>query len=209
MARRVRDIFEIISAILLGLVSVATAFGAYQASVWAGQAAELASVSQQARDLNLTEGLTTQLIYVDDGGKMLELTRLNFEAFVFPERADQIAVTQQALLQGASPELAAGWAAYEASGYAEEFAPITNAEYEAALFAPAQSLQYVSYVADRAGDAVAARADAVTLAAIVFAIALFLLGVAGVTVSWRLAAALIGGASVAFVGGILVVVLSA
>ena len=38
MARTAREIIEIVTAILLGLVSVATAFGAYQASVWSGEA---------------------------------------------------------------------------------------------------------------------------------------------------------------------------
>lgn len=209
MGRSVRDVFEVISAILLGLVSVATAFGAYQASVWAGQAAELAAISQQARDLNLTEGLTTQLVFADDSAKMIELTRLNFEVFLYPDRAEQVALTQQAILQSASPELAAGWDAFAESGFAPELVPLTSAEYEAAVYAKPQSLQYVSYVADRAGDAVGDRADGVTVAAIVFAIALFLLGIAGVTTSWRLAAWLIGGAGAAFLAGVVVVFLSA
>ena len=209
MVRSVRDVFEVISAILLGLVSVATAFGAYQASVWSTQAAELASISQQARDLNLTEGLTTQLVYADDSGKMIELTRLTFEAQLYPDRAEQIAITQQAILQSTSPEFAAGWEPFEASRFAPEYIPITSAAYEAAIFATPQSLQYVSYVADRAGDIVGDKSDGVTVAAIVFAIALFLLGVAGVTTSWRLAAWLIGGGGLAFLAGVLVVLLAA
>lgn len=208
MARTTREILEILSAILLGLVSVATAFGAYQASLWAGEASALAEVSQQARDRNLSEYLSTEIASVDDSGKLIELTRLNLEAFVFPERATEIAITQEALLQAATPELAAGWDAFVESGYDVAYAPLTTIEYEAHLYAEVQSLQYVGYVADKAANAVGARADSVTLAALVFAISLFLLGVAGVSASWRLAAWLSSGAAVAFLTGVVIILLA-
>lgn len=208
MARTTREILEILSAILLGLVSVATAFGAYQATLWAGEASALAEASQQARDRNLSEYLSTEIAAVDDSGKLIELTRLNLETFVFPERAAEIAITQEALLQAATPELAAGWAAFVESDYDIAFAPLTSIEYEAHLYAEVQSLQYVGYVADKAADAVGARADSVTLGALVFAVALFLLGVAGVSSSWRLAGWLTSGAALAFVVGVVIVLLA-
>ena len=72
-----RDALEVIAAVLLGLVSVATALGAYQSAVWASQAADYALVSQQLRDRNLSESLTTQLIFRDDSGKVYDLLALD------------------------------------------------------------------------------------------------------------------------------------
>ena len=206
MARSARDVIEILAAILLGLVSVATALGAYQASVWVGQASHYASVSNQMRDRNLSEALTTQLIYRDDGSKMLDLLALDSEMILYPERTAELTLDQQTLLQSSSTELRVAWLAWAEAGYPTERLPLTDPAYEAALFAETQSLQYGSFVADRLAQEVGAKSMSVAIASVVFAIALFLLGVAGVNLSWRIAAVLTGGATLAFVAGILIVV---
>ena len=46
------------------------------------------------------------------------------------------------------------------------------------------------------------------MASVIFAIALFLLGVAGVNGSWRIAAALVGIAALAFTAGTIVVLVA-
>ena len=209
MTKTARELVEIVTAILLGLVSVATAFGAYQASVWAGQAGHYASVSQQLRDRNLTETLTTQLIYRDDARRMLDAIGFNQELILYPERAAAILEEQRVLVDSATPELGAAWDAWTASGFDESLFPISAPSYEAALFAPPQSMQQASFAADQLADSVSAKADQVTLASVIFAFALFLLGVAGVNPGWRLAAGLVAGASVLFLGGLVVVLLAA
>lgn len=208
MAKSTRDLLEIVTAILLGLVSVATAFGAYQASVWAEQSARYASVSQQLRDRNLTEALTTQLIYKDDARRMLDAIAYNQEAILYPERIDEITAQQRVLIDSATPQLGAAWDAWVAAGYDEALFPITAAAYEAALFAPPQSMQYASYEADLLADAVGEKSDSLTAAAVVFAFALFLLGVAGVNPGVRLVFGLVVGAAALFVGGLVVVLLA-
>ena len=45
---RLRSALEIATAILLGLVSVATAAGAYQASLWSQQSNEYAAIAETA-----------------------------------------------------------------------------------------------------------------------------------------------------------------
>lgn len=206
MAKSARDVIEILAAILLGLVSVATALGAYQASVWAGQASHYASVSNQMRDRNLSEALTTQLIYRDDGSKMLDLIGLDSEMILYPERTEDLLLEQQVMLQSSSPELRTAWLKWAEAGYPSDYLPLTDPAYEAALFAETQSLQYGSYVADQLAEQIGAKSMSVAIASVVFAIALFLLGVAGVNLSWRIAAVLTAGATVAFVAGILIVV---
>lgn len=206
MARSMRDILEVVAAILLGLISVATAFGAYQASVWSGEAGAYAALSQQLRDRNLSEALTAQLIYLDDGGKLLDLVGGNSEIILFPEREAEVRENQRVLLESMTPELAEGWAAWTASGQAADMGPDTP-EYYAALFAETRSLQYSSLVAHDAAESVSAKADQVTIASVIFAIALFLLGVAGVNSSWKIAAGLTGGALLAFLTGVTIVLL--
>jgi hypothetical protein len=208
MTRSIRDVLEVVTAILLGLVSVATALGAYQASVWAGQASELGAVSQQLRDRNLSEALTSQLIFTDDGGKLLDLVGLDSEITLYPDREPQLRREQDVLLESSSPELADAWTTWVAAGYPDDLVPMQTPEYEAALFAPAQSMQYVSFVTDRAAERVGEKSGQVTLAAVLFAIALLLLGVAGVNQSWRVAAVLSGGAAIAFLVGVVIVLLA-
>ncbi|MBU1587381.1 MAG: hypothetical protein KKH51_05480 [Actinobacteria bacterium] len=208
MAKSTRDLLEIITAILLGLVSVATAFGAYQASVWAAESSRYASVSQQLRDRNLTEALTTQLIYRDDARRMLDAISLNQELIIYPERTDAILAEQAVLVQSATPQLATAWDIWVASGYSEELFPISTSEYEAAMFAAPQSMQYGSYAADLLADAVGEKADRITVASVVFAFALFLLGVAGVNPGVRLSAGLVIAAGAVFVAGLVMVLLA-
>ena len=64
---RLRGFLEIATAILLGLVSVATAFGAYQASEWSQQAGAYAAVAGQLRDESLSTSIASQLAGHDDG----------------------------------------------------------------------------------------------------------------------------------------------
>jgi hypothetical protein len=202
MARTARDRLEIVTAILLGLVSVATAFGAYQAAAWTQQAADFSAVSQQLRDRNLTEALTSQLISRDDTAKLLKAIALSAESSLYPERLEAVTAEQEILIGSASPELVIAWHAWVDSGFAEDLVPIAAPDYQAALFAVPQSLQYASYEADRLADAVSARATQWTVAAVVFAISLFLLGVAGVTSGTRVAAWLAGGAALALLLGL-------
>lgn len=203
-----RDVLEVIAAVLLGLVSVATALGAYQSAVWAGQSADYALVSQQLRDRNLSEVLTTQLIFRDDSGKVFDLLALDTEELFYPDRADRIALDREVLLFSASPELAEAWQTWLDAGQPDDLFPVTNPDYEAALFAGPQSMQYGSLVADVAAEAIGAKSLQVAVASVIFAIALFLLGVAGVNGSWRASAALVGIAAVAFTAGTVVVLVA-
>jgi len=207
-AQRRRNVLEIVTAILLGLVSIATALGAYQATVWAAEAVAYSSTADQLRDRNLSTTLSSQLALRDDGTKLFAAVQLEAEITLFPERAEELIADQRRIIATTTPELAAAWDAWVASGYLDEAFPLVNPEYEAASFAEPQSLQYASFVAERAADAIAARSTTVAGASAVLALALFALGVAGIIRSWRVAAWLVGAGAVAAVVGV-VVLLSA
>jgi len=203
MAASIRGVIELVTAILLGLVSVTTALGAYQASVWALEADDYRQVAVQMRDRNLTELLTAQLIFKQDGAKLTRAFTLESEAVLYPERADDIAQEQQALLSSASPGFYEQWVLWRDADFAEELTPLLQPEYETQLFSQPHSLQYSSFVANQLADAAGVKSAQVAVASVVFAIALLLLGVAGVNASWKVAATLAGSAALAYVGGLL------
>jgi hypothetical protein len=202
MARSIRGVIEIITAILLGLVSVTTALGAYQASLWALESADYRLAATQMRDRNLTELLTAQLIFKADGAKLYEAFTLESEATLYPERAAEVARKQASLLGSASPGFAEDWEAWKNADYAPELAPITQPEYEARLFSQPQSLQYGSFVANTLADEAMLKSSQVTITSVIFAISLLLLGVAGANASWKIAATLAGAATLTYLGGL-------
>lgn len=208
MVRNRRDLLEIIAAILLGLVSVLTTFGAYQAASWSGKASELLSISDHLRDRNLTGFITAQLTYKDDGAKLFEVIALDSELTVYPEREAEVRREQDVIIDSASPELGAAWDAWLECGYCTDQVPLAAPDYEAALFAKPLAANLVSASADAAADDIAARASGITVAALIFAIALFLLGVAAAIVSVRVAAFLVAGGAVAFVVGTVLTLLA-
>lgn len=209
MVRSGRDVLEVVAAVLLGLVSVLTTFGAYQAASWSGQADELAGVSQQLRDRTLTGVITSQLQSRDDGAKLLEVVALDAELSIDPAREAEILREQGVIIASISPELMGPWEAWEACGRCLELVPIAAIEYEVALFGEPMSMQIAGYVADREAAAMTARAGTITVAAVVFAIALFLLGVSATSVPLRVMIVLVIGGGVAFVVGTVLTLLAA
>lgn len=202
---RTRGVLEIVTAILLGLVSVATAIGAYQAGQWGQESSDLASVSQQLRDRNLALFLESQNTSRDDGERMFDALALYVEMSFYPERTEALLAEQDVIMAAASKPLADGFAGWRAAGYPIDQAPLILPEYEAQTFAPAQSYNVASVVAFRASEVLEERSYRMTIVSVVFAFALLLLGVAGVSTRLRVSALLTGGGAVAFLVGVAVV----
>jgi hypothetical protein len=196
---RQRVALEVVTAVLLGLVSVGTTFSAYQATVLTQQAADLASISQQQRDRNLTEFLSSQLTFRDDSRRVSAAFALQSELILRPENAEQVAAQRDALVAAGSPALREAWPAWADAGYGIESFPLADPDYTVALFAESQSLQYVSFVTDGMVDRLTGRAQTLTGAAVIFALALFVLGVAGVLTAPRAVISLAAGGAALFV----------
>jgi hypothetical protein len=203
---RTRGALEVATAILLGLVSVATAIGAYQAGIWAQEAGALAASSQQLRDRNLSLFLESQIIAGDDSQKLFDALALTAEAAFYPERAEALSAEQDLILASASPAMAAAWDPWVASGYAEDLIPLSTPDYQALTFAPGQSYNLVSAVADHAADALEDRAYTMTIVSVVFALALLMLGVSGAGTRLDVSAIMTGGGALAFLAGVAVVI---
>jgi hypothetical protein len=199
---RTRGALEIITAILLGLVSVATAFGAYQAGQWGQESSDLAGVSQQMRDRNLALFLENQNTSRDDGERLFDALALYAEMSFYPERTEALLVEQDVIMGAASKPLADGFDAWRDAGYPLEQAPLNSPEYEAQTFAPTQSYNVASVVAFRASEVLEERSYRMTIVSVVFAF----VGVAGVSTRLAVSALLTGGGAVAFLVGVAIVI---
>ncbi|MES1169790.1 MAG: hypothetical protein ABUL47_03780 [Leifsonia sp.] len=202
---RTRGVLEIVTAILLGLVSVATAIGAYQAGQWGQESDDLASVSQQLRDRNLALFLESQNTSRDDGERMFDALALYAEYSFYPERTESLMLEQDVIMAAASKPLADSFGAWRDAGYPIDQAPLLSPDYEAQTFAPPQSYNVASVIAYRASEVLEERSYRMTIVSVVFALALLLLGVAGVSTRLDVSALLTGGGALAFLIGVAIV----
>jgi hypothetical protein len=203
---RARGFLEITTAILLGLVSVATAFGAYQASQWAQLSSDLAGASQQARDRNLTIFLENEIIAGDDFQRLFDVIGLNAQATFYPERRETVEAEQDVIIGAASAPLAEAFPGWREKGYPFDEIPVLVPAYQALTYAPAQSYNVVSKVADVAADAYEDRSYTMTIVSVVFAFALLMLGVSGASGRLQVSAIMTGAGAVTFLIGVAVVI---
>jgi hypothetical protein len=203
---RTRGVLEVVTAILLGLVSVATAFGAYQAGQWGQQASDLAGVSQQARDRNLSLFLETEIITGDDYQRLFDALGLYAQMSFYPERTEALTAEQDLIISAASQPLVDLFPAWRDAGYPVDRAPLVSPEYEALTYAPGQAYNIVSTLADKSSRALEQRSHTMTIVSVVFAFALLLLGIAGASSRLDVTAIMTGGGALAFLIGVAIVI---
>jgi hypothetical protein len=208
---RLRSVLEIATAILLGLVSTATAAGAYQASSWAQDAGRYSAASGQLRDLSLSNFIASELAGFDDGERMFDALVIEFEIMAAEPDSDLADLRDQSdvILAGGSPSLLDDWAVWVESGYADESFPGSSIAYQSDLYAPTYSANRASAVAAGLADELGARSLQQTVAAVIFALALLLLGVSGANTSLKVSFALAVGGACAFLVGVVISALAA
>jgi hypothetical protein len=127
---RTRGALEIITAILLGLVSVATAFGAYQAGQW-GRKRRTSRVppSRCGTGTSLCSSRPRSL-----RGRYraaLRRTGAQREATFYPERTERLMAERDVIIAAASPALIDAWEVWEGCGYCLDQVPLNAPQYEA------------------------------------------------------------------------------
>ena len=205
---RLRSFLEIVTAILLGLVSVATAAGAYQASEWAQQSGSYASIAGQLRDASLSTSIASQLAGQDDGERVFEALSIEFDIMDGATNVEELRERQGVIVDGGSPGLAEEWRRFVESGYAEDSFPATSAEFVASMLAPTYGPNQASAVAFRLSEEVGGKSLLITVASVVFALALLLLGVSGANRSLKVSFGLAVGGAVAFLVGVAISLLA-
>jgi hypothetical protein len=196
--------FELVIAILLGLVSIVTAYASFQAALYdstmAGEYQKGSTLSTQAESVYLESNQT----YIQDVQLFDRLTELKIQI-----ESDDPAVAATAqetydtiTFQSVSEDLQA------AIDYADEqnladpdtfYTPFTSEDYTATLFGDYEDLNTQAADHVTAGDEANTLSDKLTLNTVLMSISLFLLGIAALVRQMRISVILTGVGLVIFV----------
>jgi hypothetical protein len=177
---------EIATAIALGIVSLVTALGVLQASLWTADAARFASDAADARDQSISVAVVSQLKSRADLGALYEaerLARLHDEAVA---AGDQLLALQlESDITGTLGTVyvdgtADAFAEWRGAGFPDGGNPAQSADYLVQGQGEADALLLASQRLGDLGKQLTARAEVFGQASLVHALALFLFGVAGI-----------------------------
>ncbi len=182
---------EVIIAVLLGLISIATAYASFQSSLYDGNMTQAyttgSNLSTEAESLYL-EGNQQ---YVQDAQLLDRLTDLQLDmANPDPAIADAAQIKYDLIyFQSVSEDFDKAIVAADALNESDPdlyYSPLDDEDYQAALFGTYAETkdQAVASIAD--GDNANTLSDKLTLATVVMAISLFLLGIAAVVGAFRI-----------------------
>lgn len=195
---------DLLTAVLLGIVSLTTALGAWQASVWSQQADNYGESSSDARDASIIRQLDWQYDNRLDTAAVLNARKfaiLEDEAVasgdIVGQFYNQTMVNNQLARILSNQGLAESFETWRADGFPAAENPTTQPLYLVGLRGDADSYSVVSTLAGTFKDALQAKANTFVQAALINALALFLLGVAGINRlrSARFATLVLGGAA--------------
>jgi hypothetical protein len=194
---------ELITAILLGVVSVTTAYSSFQASLYDGETAKqftqgqnsqteaeslyLEANQQYIRDVQLWDKMTELQIEIDNVPAQAAASQLKYDTLLFTSVSEDL-------------NTAIVWSAEQNAADPDVFtSPFDSEDYQNALYGAWSEEDDKSIAHFAAGDAADKNGDALTLTTVLMAISLFLLGVAAVARQLRVQLILIGVAMVIYV----------
>ncbi|MFN4002238.1 hypothetical protein [Microcella sp.] len=191
---------ELLIVILLGIVSVATAWVSFQAALYDGQTAKSLSLSQSATAEAESLYLEGNQEYVQDAQTLARLTELQAQIDagdpVAAEVYDALFFVAVSEHFGAAIERADAINAADTEFYTS---PLDDEEYQNVLFGAYGEKSEEAVELTKQADELDARGDWLTLTTVLMAISLFLLGVAAVVRARRVQYALIVIGSAIFV----------
>lgn len=191
---------ELLIVILLGIVSVATAWVSFQAALYDGQTAKSLSLSQSATAEAESLYLEGNQEYVQDAQTLARLTELQAQIDagdpVAAEVYDALYFVAVSEHFGAAIERADAINAADTEFYTS---PLDDEEYQGVLFGAYAEKSEEAVALTQQADELDARGDWLTLTTVLMAISLFLLGVAAVVRSRRVQYSLIVIGSAIFV----------
>lgn len=194
---------EIVTAVMLGLVSVVTALGAWQAAVWNSIADEYAEDAADARDVSISQTvLADYALRLDTESSANAARYQDLVAGVDPQADALNLIKVQTQLARTTPGLAQSWEEWSASGFAAEENPIADPAYIVELRKLPDSYAYVSQALSTAADTQHSKSGILAQASLVQALALFLFGIAGVNRLVPVRAGVLALGIAVFLGGL-------
>jgi hypothetical protein len=175
----------VLTAIMLGVVSLTTALGAWQAGTWSAQADEFGESSSDARDVSISRTVAWQADLRLDSANVLQARK-------WALREDEAAASGDFVAQAFTGTMVANYRGrlftglevafddWRADGFPATEAPTNDPVYLANLRGGADAYALVSVMAGDFKNALQDKADVFAQAALIDALALFLLGVAGI-----------------------------
>ncbi|MDI1344178.1 MAG: hypothetical protein PSV22_08790 [Pseudolabrys sp.] len=202
-----RNNTEVIIAILLGVVSIGTAYASYESSLYGGQQAQAytngTNFSTEAESLYL-EGNQQ---YVQDSQLWQTLTELRLDiANPDPAISEAAQIKYDTVyFQSVSDDFGAAIERADAENTANPdfyVDPSNDEEYQATLFGDYSDMKTKAEKTIAEGDLANTYGDRLTLATVIMAVSLFLLGIGAVVSAFRIKL-IMGGVGVAiFIGAI-------
>lgn len=213
--RRISSLFgnvELIIVVLLGIVSVVTAYASFQAALYGSKMDSFYAQSTRLTAEAESAYLEGNQQYVQDSATLARLFELSVDMEADDPIIAQLATEKHELLSfvAVSDELGAAldWSNAENDADPDLYTPPQNDEaYLAYLFGGWSELNDQAAAATAAGDEANAFSDRLTLNTVLFAVSLFLLGVGAVLKSRRAQYALIGVSTSIFVGALVLTVM--
>lgn len=191
------------TAVMLGLVSVTTALGAWQASIWSGQAGELSQDSGDARDVSVSQAVLADYArrgdleaslaarrFAEASGSAVDLEKLFLETKVSIE------------LTKATPGFGDIWREWRENGYPADADPVDDQDYLVMRDGDYQTYAFVSRVAGDLASQVGAKSGIFAQASLIQALALFVFGISGVNKLASVRAGVLGLGIVVFLAGL-------
>ena len=170
---------------MLGLVSLVTALGAWQAAVWNDRAGELATQAADARDVSINQAVFTEYTMRADRAAVAEAREL----LAMQDATDDevlslyydVQIQSKFLVGRSTSGLGEAWDRWVASELAPELDPLRDAVYVAERNKVPDSYARASDELIAAASTLGARSGILSQAALIQAVSLFLLGISGIT----------------------------
>ncbi|MCY7411464.1 MAG: hypothetical protein LH471_00210 [Salinibacterium sp.] len=194
---------DVATGVMLGVISVTTALGAWQAAVWTLDAEQYLSDSADARSVSVNQAVLADynrrldLESTVDARRFRELANLSE-----PAEALILEFKVQAEIGLATPSLAEAWGAWAEAGFSDAQNPVDDPLYLAELVKRPDSYAYASTVMAGASELRRAQSGVLAQAALIQALALFLFGIAGVNRQQSVRSWVIVFGTVAFLAGV-------
>ncbi len=209
-SRRISSLFgnvELIIVIMLGIVSVVTAYASFQAALYGSKMDSFYAQSTRLTAEAESAYLEGNQQYVQDAATIARLLELQVEAESPDPQLAALAVEKLDVLSfvSVSDELAAAieWSDAENEADPDFYTPPQNDDaYLESLFGGWSALNDEAAAATTSGDEANTYGDRLTLNTVLFAVSLFLLGVGAVLKSRRAQYALISVSTAIFLGGL-------
>lgn len=195
--------FEIVTAVMLGLVSVTTALGAWQASTWSQQAADLLQDAQDARDVSVSQAVLADYARRGDTEASLAARTYDAQAAEAVDLDRLFYLTKVDIeLTKATPGFADIWHEWQAAGFPADVDPLRDETYLELRDGWYQSYSHTALVAGDLASRTGAKSGILAQAALIQALALFLFGIAGVNRLAAVRAGVLGLGVVVFLAGL-------